>query len=92
LLLSHFDGVISGFDLGDEIGLHSLGFSSSSRSMPWGADAPGVDKGGNTFNLTLLGQYAAANFNTGADGHGGSLITDPTSSSVPQTPLVVHHS
>jgi hypothetical protein len=42
-------------------------------------------------NLTLLGQYAAANFNTGADGHGGSLITDPAaSSSVVQTLLVAH--
>jgi autotransporter passenger strand-loop-strand repeat protein len=62
-LLSQFAGVISGFDLGDEIGPHSLGFGSSSSAMSWGANAgaPGVDKGGNTFNLTLLGQYAAAN-------------------------------
>jgi hypothetical protein len=62
-LLSQFGGVISGFDLGDEIGPHSLGFGSSSSAMSWGtnAGAPGVDKGGNTFNLTLLGQYAAAN-------------------------------
>ena len=28
--------------------------------------APGVDKGGNIFNLTLLGQYAA-NFSAGAE-------------------------
>jgi hypothetical protein len=94
LLLSHFDGVISGFQLGDEIGLHSLGFGPSSTAISWGADAgrPGVEKGGNTFNLALLGQYSAANFKTGADGHGGTLITDPPeSSSVIQTPLVVHH-
>jgi hypothetical protein len=90
-LLSQFGGVISGFDFGDEIGPHSLGFGSS--PVPWGtnAGAPGVDKGGNTFNLTLLGQYSAANFNAGADGHVGTLITDPPdSSSVIQTPLVVH--
>jgi len=65
-----------------------------SSPMSWGANAgaPGVDKGGNTFNLTLLGQYSAANFNAGADGHVGTLITDPpASSSVVQTPLVVHH-
>jgi hypothetical protein len=44
-----------------------------------------------TTNLTLLGQYAAANFNA-RDGDGGSLITDPPgSSSVAQMPLVVHH-
>jgi hypothetical protein len=93
-LLSQFGGVISGFDLGDEIGPHSLGFGSSSSATSWGAEAgaPAVDKEGNAFNLTLLGQYATANFNAGADGHGGTLITDPPgSSSVTQTPLVVHH-
>jgi hypothetical protein len=94
LLLSQFDGIISGFDLGDEIGPDSLGFDSSSSATSLGANAgaPGVDKGGNSFNLTLLGQYAAANFNAGADGHVGVLITDlPASSSAVQTPLVVHH-
>jgi hypothetical protein len=98
-LLSEFAGVISGFDLGDEIGPHSLGFGSSLSAMSWmretsggDAGAPSIDKGGNIFNLTLLGQYAAANFNAGADGHVGILIIDPpASSSVGQTPLVVHH-
>jgi hypothetical protein len=57
-----------------------------------GAGAPGVDKGGNMFNLSLLGQYSAANFNAGAVGHVGTLITDPpASSSVAQTPLIAHH-
>jgi hypothetical protein len=43
---------------------HSLGFGSSSSAISWGANAgaPGVDKGGNIFNLTLLGQYGAAAF------------------------------
>jgi hypothetical protein len=92
-LLSQFAGVISGFDLGP----HSLGFGSSSNAMPWmressGTDAPRVDKEGNISNLSLLGQYSAANFNAGADGHGGTLITDPpASSSMVETPLVVHH-
>jgi hypothetical protein len=91
-LLSQFGGVIS--DLGDEIGPHSLGFGSSSSATSWGADAgaPGVDKGGNIFNLTLLGQYAAANFNAGAEGHLATLTTDPPgSSSVAETPLAAHH-
>jgi hypothetical protein len=44
-LLSQIAGVISGFDLADEIGPHSLGFGSSSSAMSWGANAgaPGVD-------------------------------------------------
>jgi hypothetical protein len=99
-LLSQFGGVISGFDLGDEIGPHSLGFGSPSSAMSWvreatrpdAGGAPGIDKGGNTSDLVLLGQCSAANFNAGADGYLGTLITDlPASSSVAQTPLVVHH-
>ena len=78
-LLSQFAGVISGFDLGDEVGPQSLGFGSSSSAV-WmqqtsatDGGAPGVDKGGNIFSLTLLGQYAA-NFSAGADGHGGNIV------------------
>jgi hypothetical protein len=96
-LLSQFVEVISGFDLGDDIGPHSLGFGSSSNAMSRmressGADAPRVDKEGNISNLSLLGQYSAANFNAGADSHGGTLVTDPPASTfVVETPLVVHH-
>jgi hypothetical protein len=96
-LLSQIAGVISGFDLGDDIGPHSIGFGSSSNAMSWmressGADAPRVYKEGNISNLSLLGQYSAANFSPGGDGHGGTLLTDPpASSSVVETPLVVHH-
>jgi predicted Rossmann-fold nucleotide-binding protein len=28
-------------------------------------------------NLTLLGQYTAANFHLASDGHGGTIVTDP---------------
>jgi autotransporter passenger strand-loop-strand repeat protein len=80
-LLSQFAGVISGFDFGDEIRPHSLGFGAN-------AGAPG-DKGG---SLTLLGQYSLANFNAASDSHGGIMITDPSSSaSVVSVPLVAHH-
>src|SRR5208283_135348 len=97
-VLSQFAGVISGFDLWDELGPHSLGFGSSADTMSWmrknsGADtgAAGVAKAGDISNLTLLGQYGA-NFGPGADGHGTTLITEPPASdSEPQTPLVAHH-
>ena len=97
--LSQFGGVISGFDLGDQIDLRSLAYSPASSTVSWtqltsGANASGalsVDEGGHVLNLTLLGQYSAANFNAGVDGHGGTLITDQTSSSsVLQTSLVAH--
>jgi autotransporter passenger strand-loop-strand repeat protein len=95
-LLSRFAGVISGFDLGNEVDLPSLGFGSSSSAASWmpqasGADAEAssVDKSG-LFSLTLLGQYGA-NFSAGADDHGGSVITDPAASgSVAPTPLIAH--
>ena len=95
-LLSQFAGVVSGFDLANEVDLRSLGFGSSSSAASWmpqvsaaNGGAPGADKGG-LFSLTLLGQYAA-NFSAGADGHGGTVFTDPAASgSVAPTPLVVH--
>jgi hypothetical protein len=40
-LLAQFAGVISGFDLGDELDLWSLGFGSSSSAMPWMQQASG---------------------------------------------------
>jgi hypothetical protein len=89
---SQFAGVISGFDLIDEIVPYSLGFGLSSSAMSWMREtsgAPGVEKGGTI--LTLLGQYGA-NFTQGTDGHGGTLIINlPASGSVVQTPLVQHH-
>jgi hypothetical protein len=57
------------------------------------AGASGGDKAG-LFNLTLLGQYAA-NFSAAADGHDGTLTTDPSSpASVigPMTSVTVAHS
>ncbi len=94
-LLSQFAGVVSGFDLANELDLRSLGFGSSSSATSWAPQAngaAGVEGGGNLFNLTLLGQYAA-NFSAGADGHGASMITDPTASgSLAPTPLATPHS
>jgi len=56
-------------------------FGSRDFLLLWGRPSdrgsPGVDKGGNVFNLSLLGQYPAANFSAGMDDHGGTLITDP---------------
>ena len=88
-LLSHFAGVISGFDLGDAFGLWSPGSGCSTGAVNGPASADGE---GQTFGLTLLGQFAA-NFSAGADGHGGSMITDPSASgSLTPTPLVMPHS
>jgi hypothetical protein len=43
-------------------------------------------------NLTLLGQYSAASFTLTSDGHGGTVITDPTlTTSAASAFLTVRH-
>jgi trimeric autotransporter adhesin len=78
-----FGGTISGFHLGDEIDLRSLGFTSGTTNLSWtqltsGANASGtltVSSGAAVETLTLLGQYTAANFSATSDGAGGTLVT-----------------
>ena len=41
-----------------------------------------VTDGVHTANLTLLGQYATAQFTSANDGHGGVLIGDPPAPAV----------
>jgi len=36
-----------------------------------------VTDGIHTANIELLGQYSTANFHLSADGHGGTIVTDP---------------
>ena len=98
--LMAFGGTISGFHLGDEIDLRSLGFTSGVTTLSWtqltsGASASGtltvLSSGAAVETLTLLGQYSLANFSATSDGFGGTLITDPpVSNSLAQIPLVAH--
>jgi hypothetical protein len=37
-----------------------------------------VSDGVHTAHLTLLGQYITAQFTSGSDGHGGTVVTDPS--------------
>jgi hypothetical protein len=96
--LMAFGGTISGFHLGDEIDLRSLGFTSGVTTLSWtqltsGANASGtltvLSSGAAVENLTLLRQYSQASFSATSDGFGGTLITDPpVSNSVAQVSLV----
>jgi hypothetical protein len=97
-LLSQFAGVISGFDLANEVDLASLGFGSSSSAASFmaqtSAGSASTGGTGQIFSLTLLGQYAA-NFSAGADGHGGGMFTEPSSAGSvigPPTSMTVAHS
>src|SRR6185312_977207 len=77
-----FNGVISGFGVPGGIDLRDIAFGSGTTLgfTEAGDNLSGtltVSDGTNTANITLLGQYVAANFTKQADGHGGTLITDP---------------
>jgi hypothetical protein len=79
-----FGGKIVGFGGPDQIDLADVGFGPSTTlaysSGPLSGTLTASD-GTHTANLTLIGQYTAANFSLSADGHGGTLITDPPVSS-----------
>ena len=93
--LMAFGGTISGFHLGDDIDLRGLAFTSGKDTLSWSQSGTSgtltVTSGAKVETLTLLGQYATADFSAATDGHGGTVITDTVaSSSASQTPFVAH--
>ena len=80
---SAFTGTISGWQDHDSIDLGDILFSDGVTSLAYAANGDNsggtltVSDGTHTASLSLLGQYSAADFALSADGHGGTLITDP---------------
>jgi autotransporter passenger strand-loop-strand repeat protein len=80
-----FGGLVAGFAVPDSLDLVDIPYVSGTTTLSWtqltsGANASGtltVSEGGHTANITLLGQYMAANFAIQSDGQGGTLVTDP---------------
>jgi autotransporter passenger strand-loop-strand repeat protein len=78
----NFGGTISGFGLPDHLDLSdiafgantTLGFSEASNNL---SGTLTVSDGIHTAQLTLLGQYVAAQFTSASDGFGGTSIGDP---------------
>jgi autotransporter passenger strand-loop-strand repeat protein len=101
-----FSGTVAGFgsgSLNDHIDLADIGYvgsgSPGATTLGWtqltsGANASGmlsVSGDGQSANITLFGQYIVGNFTASADGHGGTLVTDPpvaTASDANPTPLL----
>ncbi len=88
----HFGGLVAGFGVPDRLDLLDIPYvasGSGATTSGWtqltsGANASGtltVSEGGHVANITLLGQYTAANFHIQSDGLGGTLVTDPPVSS-----------
>ena len=63
----HFSGLVAGFGLPDQMLLKDLSFASGATSATWSqttvsSGTLAITNGGTTVDLTLLGQYATANF------------------------------
>jgi len=84
------NAVVAGFGTGDQIDFGNIGFTAgttSTKGKKGGKEVTfteaasnmsgtlTVTDGVNTANITLLGQYMAANFTAASDGHGGTIIT-----------------
>jgi autotransporter passenger strand-loop-strand repeat protein len=80
---SGFTGTLSGWQASDSIDLGDILFGGGMTSLAYaqnGDNSGGtltVSDGTHTASLSLLGQYSAVDFALSADGHGGTLITDP---------------
>jgi autotransporter passenger strand-loop-strand repeat protein len=77
----HFGGLVAGFDNPDFLDLRDIAFTSATTLSF--TEAPSntsgtlvVSDGTHTANITLLGQFAATQFTSASDGHGGTLIGD----------------
>src|SRR4029079_7587898 len=79
----NFNGSIANFDAADQIALADIAFGANTTLAYTDAGNNSgtltVTDGTNTANITLLGQYVAADFALSAFGGGGTLITDPPS-------------
>ena len=78
-----FAGTVAGLALGNYLDLTDIAYVASKTPgyTPNGANTGGtlsVTDGTHTANIALLGNYLASSFVSSSDGHGGTLITDPT--------------
>ncbi|HEV2155270.1 hypothetical protein [Bradyrhizobium sp.] len=91
---SAFSGTIAGWQDGVELDLGDIAFGETT-ALAYAANAENtggtltITNGTHTASLHLLGQYSAADFALAADGHGGSVITNPVDQ--PQAQLSISH-
>lgn len=91
---SALSGPISGWQDGVELDLGDIAFGEST-SLAYAANAEStggaltISDGTHTASLHLLGQFSAADFVLAADGHGGTVVTNPMDQ--PQALLSISH-
>jgi hypothetical protein len=79
-------GTVFGFSKtgGTSLDLRDIGFVSSTEATFSGTASSGVltvTDGTHTAHITLAGDYRASTFTASSDGHGGTIIVDPTAAS-----------
>jgi autotransporter-associated beta strand protein len=89
---TQFAGTVADLAPGNSLGLSDIGFGAGSTLgyAPNNSNAGGVltdSDGAHAAKIALLGQYIAASFVSGSDGHGGTLISDPPQILHPQLSL-----
>jgi hypothetical protein len=91
---SLFSGTVAGLAGGNALDLGDIAFGSNDTIgyTPNTTNTGGtltVSDGTHAANIALLGQYAAAGFATGADSHGGTILTYvPPQTSTTEQPLL----
>jgi hypothetical protein len=80
---TQFSGDISGFATGDCIDLKNIAFNAHT-TLGYSQNSAGtggtlsIGHGSHIANIALLGNYMASSFVASSDGHGGTLISDPS--------------
>ncbi|MGH8277798.1 MAG: hypothetical protein ACRETH_14005, partial [Steroidobacteraceae bacterium] len=82
-----YAGSVSGFSLtgASSLDLRDIGFVSSTEATFSGTATSGVltvTDGTHTAHITLVGDYRASTFTASSDGHGGTIVVDPTAPAI----------
>jgi hypothetical protein len=88
-----YTGDITGFSLtgGTSLDLLDVAFAGTTSAVYTGTATSGVltvTEGANVAKITLEGNYLSSTFKVSNDGHGGSLVVDPTKASASARPAV----
>jgi hypothetical protein len=80
---------VTGFTLGDTIDLADINYGSSGPTLTFSKGVLTVSDGTDVAKLNVVGNFTLASFKAAPDGSGGTLITDPPSTSPPSLDQLV---
>jgi hypothetical protein len=90
-----FTGAVAGFGAQDQLDLRNLVYDPHAATANFSENAGRdggtltVTSGATSANIVMFGDYAAADFVLANDGHGGTLLTDPSAGKA--IPLATPH-